>query len=272
MSTELKKRIITGIILIVAALLVVFYAPPFWFALITALFMLAGAWEWTSLSEYKRTTQCIAYLVLVMASCYAALFIPVIYILLGVFLWWVLALLLVASYPNGSRIWGRGVVLRSVMGIFVLVPCWGAVNFIRNQSDGILILLFLFALIWGADIAAYFAGKRWGKHKLAPEVSPGKSWQGFIAALVFAFVYATGVSLLGGIPRNVLPWGVLLSMVTVVFSVVGDLTESMLKRKAGVKDSGKLLPGHGGILDRIDSLTAAAPVFALGALLIGTYV
>jgi phosphatidate cytidylyltransferase len=151
------------------------------------------------------------------------------------------------------------------------VPCWVAINYIFIQHEGRLALLFLFILIWGADSAAYFVGKKWGKHKLAPQVSPGKSIEGMMGALVFTILLAIITQLLCRIPLERWHWGILLSLLTVIFSIVGDLFESMLKRNAGIKDSGNILPGHGGLLDRIDSLTAAAPVFAFGSWVIGTY-
>lgn len=266
----LKQRIITAAILIPLTLLIVIFFPPLPFALVTLLLTLAAAWEWSALMHLKRPLQQVVYLGVILLCCYGVLFIPVIYLLSVAFIWWVLAVLLVVSYPQGVNHWSSKIA-RGVMGVLVLVPCWGAVNFIRNQHEGLFILFYLFGLIWGADTAAYFAGKKWGKNKLIPAVSPGKSWQGCIAALAYGVVFALLFSWYAEVSLHVLPWAILLSLITICFSIVGDLTESMLKRFADVKDSGKLLPGHGGILDRIDSLAAAAPTFALGALLIGAY-
>lgn len=266
----LKQRIITAAILIPVTVLLVIYLPPFYFALITALVTFAAAWEWSALMQLPRTSQRVAYLALMYIFGYGVLFIPVIYLLSLAFVWWIVAALLVVSYPQGQHYW-RHPIVRGVMGILVLIPCWGAINFIRNQHEGLIILFYLFGLIWGADIAAYFAGKKWGKNKMLPAVSPGKSWQGFIAALIYGVLYAVLFAWYADMSLRVLPWAILLSLVTVCFSVTGDLTESMIKRLVGVKDSGTILPGHGGLLDRIDSLTAAAPTFALGALLIGAY-
>ena len=158
------------------------------------------------------------------------------------------------------------------MGLLVLLPCWASVNFIRNQDDsGLAMLLFLFVLVWGADSTAYFVGKKWGKTKLAQSVSPGKTVEGLGGALLFAVIFSLAVFSANAVSLSFWPWGIALSVITVLFSVVGDLFESVMKRQIGVKDSGVLFPGHGGLLDRIDSLTAAAPLFALGLLLIGTY-
>jgi len=266
----LKHRLITAAILISVTVLIVIFFPPLPFALVTLALTLAAAWEWSALSQLTRTSQRIAYLFAILFCCYAVLFVPVIYLLSMALIWWVLAALLVVSYPQAVSYWQHKIT-RSLMGILVLVPCWGALNFIRNQNEGLFILFYLFLLIWGADTAAYFAGKKWGKTKLIPAVSPGKSWQGFIAALVYGVVFATFFSWYADVSLHVWPWTVVLSFSTVCFSVIGDLTESMIKRYANVKDSGTLLPGHGGLMDRIDSLAAAAPTFALGALLIGAY-
>jgi phosphatidate cytidylyltransferase len=124
-------------------------------------------------------------------------------------------------------------------------------------------VLFLFLLIWVADIGAYFAGRRWGRRKLALAISPGKTWEGAVGAGAAALAFAlAGAAALGLGSRW--PGFVAICMVTVGFSIAGDLFESMMKRQRGLKDSGSLLPGHGGVLDRVDSLTAAAPVFLLG--------
>jgi phosphatidate cytidylyltransferase len=147
-------------------------------------------------------------------------------------------------------------------GLVVLVASWVALMGLRDEF-GPGYVLFLFLLIWVADIGAYFAGRRWGRRKLASIISPGKTWEGALGAGTAALALA----LAGAV---VLDWGsrwpgfVAICMVTVGFSIAGDLFESMMKRQRGLKDSGSLLPGHGGVLDRVDSLTAAAPVFLLG--------
>lgn len=246
-----------------------FLLPSSLFAILTGMLTLWGAWEWAGLMGLSRLSSRVVYLSIVLAALFLILFVPVAVILMTAFIWWLAALVLVICYPRGSSCWGTGVFPRSLMGVLVLVPCWGAVNFIRNQQDGIYILLFLFLLIWGADTAAYFAGKRWGRRRLLPEVSPGKTVEGAIAASLFAVVFALLVALIGQVAKETWLWGCMLSLLTVWFSILGDLTESMIKRHAGVKDSGQLLPGHGGLLDRIDSLTAAAPIFVLGALAFG---
>jgi len=265
----LKFRILTAIILIPVFLLLLFKLPPSWFCLITGAVVLCGGWEWSSLMGIKNPWKKLIYpaILLIVLCVSLRLYIP--NVILAALVWWLFSVVLIVIYPKASDTWGQGFLVRGLMGIMVLIPCWLAVNFIRNIPDnGIEILLFLFILIWGADISAYFAGKWWGKNKLAPKVSPGKTWQGLIGAIVTTLII-TLVTLSRIESPNLLWLGFCgLTVVTVLFSVVGDLFESMLKRKENLKDSGRLLPGHGGILDRIDSLTAAAPVFLCGALLL----
>lgn len=267
----LKYRIITAIILIPLVLAALFYLPPIPFGLLTALITVGAAWEWTNLMGLTTIKWRIVYLVFVAMMLLDALFLSIQLLLTIAFIWWLCATILVVFYPRLSAWWGNGKLLRAIMGILVLVPCWRAVNYIRNQDDGVYALLLLFILIWGADSVAYFVGRKWGTTKLAPLVSPGKSVQGLIGALISSIVIALIALWLSSTPSFIWPFGILLSLITVIFSVIGDLFESMLKRQVGVKDSGKLLPGHGGLLDRIDSLTAAAPIYAFGALLLGMW-
>ncbi|MEO8400671.1 MAG: phosphatidate cytidylyltransferase [Gammaproteobacteria bacterium] len=263
----LKQRILTAIILIPIFVLLVFKLPPIGFAFLTGAVVLWGAWEWSAFIGVTKFPQSIIYPIIVLVALFFATFflnIPtVVKVAAG---WWVFALLLVVLYPVLSLGWGRGKIIRGLMGFFVLIPCWLAVNYIRNvDGAGISMLLFLFIIIWGADSGAYFAGKWFGKHKLAPSVSPGKTWEGLFGALLTTVVITVLALWLTDSPSNLWLGGIIVSIVTVLFSILGDLFESMLKRQEGLKDSGHLLPGHGGILDRIDSLTAAAPIFVVGA-------
>lgn len=264
----LKYRIITALVLIPLTLLVLFYLPPLPFVLLMSFITLGAAWEWTNLMGLKRRAGRFLYLLIIILAFVAALFLRIEVIFTGAFIWWLIATLLVLLYPRAKFLWARGYWIRGLMGILVLVPCWAAVNFIRHADNGNLKLLFLFVLIWGADSAAYFVGRKWGKTKLAPQVSPGKSVQGAIGAFIFTVIIVLIALLAFNVPRDIWFGAYVVSLVTVLFSIIGDLFESMLKREVGVKDSGRLLPGHGGLLDRIDSLTAAAPIFVLGAMML----
>lgn len=263
MRDQLKKRILTAIILIPIFIFLLFYLSPTYFLFFTVLPALLGAWEWSRLMGIEKIVWRYVYIILIAYLLFSMVFVfaPIVFFI--AFLCWLWAMVLIIRYPNKSE-WSDSIIWRGIVGIFVLIPCWVAINFIRNQPHGVYILLFLFVLIWGADSAAYFTGKKWGKTKLAPKVSPGKTWEGCGGALFFSFCWAWVVFL---VEPSLWQKGysvILLAFTTVVFSIVGDLFESMLKRQVNLKDSGNLLPGHGGLLDRIDSLTAAAPIFALG--------
>lgn len=265
----LKQRIITAFFLIPLTLLVLFYLPLQAFAYLTAFIALAAAWEWSSLMQVKRRAR-FGYLLFIICGFVAALFIPVINILAIAAIWWLIATTLIVIYPHASAYY-QHFFWRGMMGLLIIVPCWVAINYIRSQPQGLYLLLFLFVLVWGADSTAYFVGKKWGKHKLAPMVSPGKTIQGIIGALCFTLIYITCFLWLLKMPLHLWSWCFILALCTVLFSIIGDLFESLIKRQAGVKDSGTLLPGHGGLLDRIDSLTAAAPIFAFGAWMLSRY-
>src|SRR3990167_6551702 len=264
----LKQRLITAAILIPLVLALLFYASPPVFCILTAGIMVVAAVEWTLLMQVRHLWARFLYVMLMLSGMFAMLFVPTPLIFAATFFWWLAALVLVLIYPRGSRQWGNSVLIKGLMGAFVLIPCWIAVNYIRNDNQGIYVLLFVFILICGADSSAYFAGKKWGKTKIAPLVSPSKSVQGVMGALAYAVFITVLAALLSRPPLIIVISAVMLAVVTVSFSILGDLFESMLKREAGLKDSSNILPGHGGILDRIDSLTAAVPVYALGGLLL----
>lgn len=267
----LKKRIITAAILIPITLAILFFLPVMVFGYLTSFVVLAAAWEWAGLIGLDRKATKVIYVLLTLLAIFVSLFVPVELTMLIASCWWVAALVSVTFYPRASGWWSANKWLQGIMGIFALVPCWVALTFMRAQLDGVYALLFLFILIWGADSTAYFVGKRFGKRRLAAAVSPGKSVEGVVGALIFAVVITLFALWWSEMPLPGWPWALVLSLLTVVFSIVGDLFESMIKRNSGVKDSGQLLPGHGGLLDRIDSLTAAAPIYVLGALLLGSY-
>lgn len=263
----LIPRIITGIILIVAGLFLIFSSTPIVFFLITGAVTLWGAYEWGNLIGLKKSIFKIIYLILVACVMWLNTYysIHVILYLSLVFLWWVIAAVLIYMYPKATSTWAHSIPIKSLMGIFCLVPAWWSLNMIRqfipvNTTRGIdqyAILLFMLLVIWSADIGAYFAGRWFGKHKLMETVSPKKTWEGCLGGMLLALLVAVIFCIIT--QENYL---LLFAVIPVViFSVVGDLFESMIKRIANVKDSGKVLPGHGGILDRMDSVLSGAPVF-----------
>lgn len=258
----LKIRLVAAAVMISAAIAWVWLAPPLVFAAIAALIVLAAAWEWAELAGAKSLLAQGVWLTAILGLLILAWWgvrqpTHGSWPLLAVFtiFWVIMALHLRWSGPRNSS----PVLL--LQGVWVLVPAFFALLLVRGQNGGTGLVLALFAVVWGADAGAYFAGRAAGRHKLAPRLSPGKTWEGLIGGLVLAAVAGALASLWCPLPIEVL---VPLAVVTAAFSVVGDLVESRLKRVAGAKDSGHLIPGHGGVLDRIDSLGAAAPVFALG--------
>jgi phosphatidate cytidylyltransferase len=181
---------------------------------------------------------------------------------------WTVALVWVIQAQSGRAPSGLGnALVRALAGWLTLVPCWLALVSLHGLSPSLVLLVMV--LIWIADSAAFFAGRRFGRRRLASRVSPGKSWEGVIAGLG-AVALAAWLLQASGLVRADRPAAlVLLCLVVAAVSVLGDLNESLFKRRAGVKDSGTLIPGHGGVLDRIDSITAAAPAFSLGWLCLG---
>jgi len=265
----LKTRIITALILAPIAIGGIFFLPPLGFALFTAAIITLGAWEWANMSGLEQQPSRVAYAAVIALILYGLLNVSAVAVLWLALVWWVVCFLLVRSYPAGSERWGS-VPVRAFMGVLVLVPAWVGLNHLRagglqfgSTDNNLLLILYVFCVVWVADIGAYFAGRAFGKAKLAPRVSPGKSWAGVWGGLAAVGTFAFIVSVLAsaGAVETVLL--VIASLVTGMVSVLGDLLESMLKRFRGIKDSSRLLPGHGGIMDRIDSLTAAVPVFAL---------
>lgn len=274
----LKQRVITAIILTSLLAVGIIGLPEIGVAALFYVIVLVAAWEWSLLAGFKQLMSRIFYtllcgLFMAAIAWYSNLFsddrsIIAIRDALGLgCLWWSVALLWVKSYPNSSILWGS-VAVRSIMGLLTLVPAWLALVFLRYQENGIALLFILILLVSSADIGAYFTGRAWGKAKLAPNVSPGKSWAGFWGGLVTSTCLALVCWWLAGRGLFGLEVVVVVGVLTVLASVLGDLLESMVKRHTGVKDSGVILPGHGGMMDRLDSITAAAPVFTLCLILV----
>jgi len=275
----LKQRVITALILAPLFVWCVIALPTTYISLLFAAMITVGATEWMRLmgepaviGKYKFIG--LIWLLMVL-SAWVSQHTMLFYLLLTISaLWWCYAVWLLQRYSaHVLQCEAQGEMTQfslsalPAIGVVLLVPTWIAMVVLHSISPYWLLLMMV--LIWGADTGAYFAGRAFGKRKLAPQVSPGKSWEGVAGAMAMTVV----VALVGGVLLDVngaaLFGLVMLSLITVAFSIVGDLMESLMKRRVGVKDSGTLLPGHGGVLDRIDSLTAAAPIFALGVSLLG---
>lgn len=259
----------SALVLIPLLLLAVIYLPTVYFAIAVALVILLATWEMANMLKLDIISQWVFYSVILVAL-FGAYYIPALWLMTIAMVWWLVALGLVLTYSQTRAWWHHKPVILLTMTLLILVPAWrAAVELQSSVQYTTSLLIFLMVLIWLADSVAYFAGRAWGKTKLAPHVSPGKTQAGLVAALgvtsIFAFVTAW---LTGNNVTDCLLFTAI-CLVTTIASVVGDLTESMLKRAVGAKDSSQLIPGHGGVFDRIDSLTAAAPVFLFFIILAG---
>lgn len=281
----LKERVLSAIVMLVAVLAGIFFLPPLPLCLILAAVIVAAVWEWAQFAGFKQplsravvafVSVCL-FILLIFAntdSIKAGRFltdttVPLLFVSC---LWWLIAFGLVITYPKSANLWAKSVSAKFIFGFCTLIPFFIAVPALRfyhynsDEFQGAYLLLYVCLLVWGADSGAYFFGRAFGKHKIAPKVSPGKSWEGAAGGLLSACLIAFLFLKLA--PNNIFERElndtifIAVSVATVAVSVLGDLAESMFKRQAGIKDSSNLIPGHGGILDRIDSLTAAVPFFA----------
>jgi phosphatidate cytidylyltransferase len=263
----LRQRVLTGLVLIAALAVVLFALPPAATLALVVVAILVGGWEWSAFVAPTRPALRAAFVALLALGIAAAWPLSgtrsgMLALLVVAGLWWLLAVFWILRGPQ--RV---GAVLAAVAGIASLVPVAVALGRLRLEpGQGAWVLLFALLVIMAADVGAYFAGHRFGRIKLAPGVSPGKTWEGVIGGLLFSLIIAiVGARLLGWPVAVVAP----LAVGAAAFSVVGDLMESLMKRHSGLKDSGHLFPGHGGILDRFDSLTAGIPLLVLGLLQAG---
>jgi phosphatidate cytidylyltransferase len=268
----LKTRVITALVLLALVLPSLFFLPQAYWALLVALFIGVAAWEWGGLLGLDQPGRLLTGVALAMLCVAAVLLDPA--AIDGVLSPWVML-----SYGIAALFWCAVIPfwLRAkwklphglpglLIGLVVLFPTWLALVQLRVAGPGV--LLAIMATVWMADIAAYFSGKSFGKHKLAPTISPGKTWEGAIGAGVGVVLYGIVLRLAFSFAPVGLPLWVLCLLAVTAISIMGDLYESMLKRQAGIKDSSNVLPGHGGVLDRIDSLTSTLPVVALLWLLV----
>lgn len=263
----LRTRILTAVVLIPLVVLAVWRLSPIAFEVLLGLIFLGCGYEWAKLAKFD-TLETGLFLVSIIALDAVLMLIPTTPLLFVACLGWLYAFYCCHRYHKAPQAFQLNKWQWLLLGWLALGPSWLALStmrfFIAQRSD----VIFLLLLIWGADSGAYFAGKYMGKTPLAPQLSPNKTWEGVKGAAWATLV----VVMLQGIVSHV-TWSrwlayVLVYFVTLAFAIYGDLFESMLKRVSGVKDSGQLLPGHGGLLDRLDSLLAAAPVFGVGMVLI----
>ena len=261
----LKQRILTALIIAPLALWGLFGLPVDKYIFFISAVVVIASWEWADLSGVVGPGRLLYPLLMALALFgLNAIRSPELdlAILYASSAGWLAALWLVIRYPKNS-LW-RSTPARLVIGFAVLIPCW--VGFVELRTSlwlGRDALLYILLLVWCADIGAYFFGRRFGKAKLAPRVSPGKSWAGVYGGMFTTAVLAMLCSLYWALTLTQALTLLGITLVVAGVSVLGDLFESMVKRHQGMKDSSRLLPGHGGVMDRIDSLTAAVPLFVL---------
>ncbi|MFH0256272.1 phosphatidate cytidylyltransferase [Vibrio rumoiensis] len=275
----MKQRIITALILAPLVLWGVFdLSIPFFIIALTAISII-GFWEWTQFVLPKSRIVSLVPSLAVLAVTFVVFPFDTLslslvadshmWLLVVGAVWWGVASCLALTYPNSMSLWENKVSLRHLFGMLSLIPFVWSVFLLRAQDyaiapyHGAKLVMFVCLLVWAADTGAYFSGKTFGKHKMAPNVSPNKTLEGLLGGVILAMLVGWFASSLLDIHFASLTIMLFITFVTVVISVLGDLVESMFKRVSNIKDSSNIIPGHGGILDRIDSLVAAFPVFAL---------
>jgi phosphatidate cytidylyltransferase len=273
-KTGVRQRVITALLITPFAIALILLTPTIALAVIIAFLCFVASWEWTRLAG-MRSRPLRAVLMVFCGLLMIALWLSrgsLFWwgtIAVGV-VWWFIAILWLKNYSFGASPTRENTAIKLVAGLVTVYPAWVALMQMHSQQTQFHTwALYALLLIWGADTFAYLSGRRWGKRKLAPHISPGKTTAGVWGALVGSAIVAA----IGGWWLNVrgiqLVALVVLALISVLFSVVGDLFESVIKRHANVKDSGAMFPGHGGVFDRLDGVFAALPIFALGKSLLG---
>nr|BET44440.1 MAG: phosphatidate cytidylyltransferase [Candidatus Aschnera chinzeii] len=261
--------------LVIAAL---FLLPVNLFGYLIIVISTLAAWEWSQFlgwkQQYKRIIITILFFIILLVLQLSLDDLTtiskkpiIIYILLAGFIWWLIAIILVITFHVSGKLWSRSALLKILFGVLTILPFYCGMlalksfNYYKSAFIGPWLILYVMLLVWSSDIGAYFFGFVFGKHKLAVHISPGKTFEGMLGGILTSIfvcwlfsIFVHGMN----IPITFLIY----SVFVVIISVFGDLTESMLKRNSGIKNSSNLIPGHGGILDRIDSLTAAVPIYA----------
>ncbi|MDT0593700.1 phosphatidate cytidylyltransferase [Glaciecola petra] len=282
MISSLTQRVLTAVVLAPIAIAAILFLPAEQFRYFVAAVILLGAYEWANMSGISgRLFK--GWFTLFIAVLIAILIVLVdtesiwlqgeelngiyFFILQISVLWWLFSLFMIIAYPKYSHFWKNSRSIRACFGVLTLIPTWVALVTLRTslvEVDyyGASLLFYVLGIVWAADIGAFFVGVKFGKHKLRPNVSPGKTLEGLFGGVMASFAIIAFAALHFSTDPSLIWLHLLIGGITVGVSALGDLNESMIKRCAGIKDSGKILPGHGGVMDRIDSLTAAFPVFA----------
>lgn len=273
----LKQRIVTSLILTPLVIWFVFGISDLYFALFITLLVGLSSWEWGHLSGIEDSISkgfytVVSLIVFVLLVWYFDISTKDFYILMAIsIVWWLYRMVCILIYKTPENITqskGLNVVTAVTSIVALIIPLYSIV-YLRNEYNFQGYLFYLLMIIWSADVFAYFSGKYLGKKKLAPHVSPGKTWEGVYGAFVGTSIGSLiGIFSFGfNLQEGLMFFG--LTVIVVSISIFGDLSESLYKRQNAIKDSGNLLPGHGGMLDRVDSLVAAAPFYIVGLLLLG---
>ncbi len=284
-----RTRLLAALVMAPLAIAAVLLLSTPWMAALSAAAFLIGLWEWLRLAEIDdpiaRGVLMVVNLLLMVALVWASrsatgssLILFQLMMMLGV-IWWLLAVIWLRHYDFASDHDTHARVFKLAAATLSIVPAWCALALIHASDaepsllggvqQGHVWLLVALMIVWAADSGAYFAGRKFGKTKLSPRISPNKTVEGLVGGVVAGMIVALAAAPLAGASVKELPYVAIVAIWTILFSVVGDLYESLLKRHVGAKDSSHLIPGHGGVLDRIDSVLAALPVFALGKLMFG---
>lgn len=269
----LRYRLITALILAPVIVFGILKLPPLWFTVAWGAVVLVAFWEWTGLAGLQSRAAQLGFVGVMLAGQLSARYwapYALDWLAWPVVVWWFAIGMAMRVVPQKLMRIHYPPALKATIGLVVLLTSWIIMVWLR-VNFGVKQVLFLFLLIWLADASAYFVGQRFGQTKLLPEISPGKTVEGVYGALFMAAAFAAAIGFYYEFKPIMISDFVVMSLLTVVISVAGDLFESLAKRLRGVKDSGVLFPGHGGVLDRIDSLTSAVSVFYLGSFLRGIY-
>ena len=255
-----KQRLLTALVLVPLVLLAIFYGPSWLIGFIVLLLVAGGGWEWLQLIPISRNVEKWLFMLVLLFAVWLGLRYSSVNLVMGLLLW-VGILFAVITFPTSQRFWGYplwvGAACLLLLSLFV-----NASALIYHKPQGKALVIYLLCLVWVTDSGAYIVGKRFGHHRLIPIVSPGKTIEGLLGGIVLAMLTAT-IGYFYFQPCASLLWFIV-ALITVLMSVVGDLFISMLKRRSNIKDTGHIFPGHGGVLDRIDSWIAAFPVFCGG--------
>ena len=261
----LAQRIITALILAPIVVFGTLFLSSSWFSLFVAIMVIIASWEYCNLIKLSLFSNKCFYIIVILASVFLLAISPSILkvALYTTLAWWLSAFFIILSHPQNSNLLNQNMGIGLINGLFLFVPMAASLAILHSQDRSFVLLLLLY--IWASDIGAYFAGKRFGNKKLCPKVSPNKTWEGVYGGVILTQVIAVSYvfsNIQSPIAKDFLVF-CFLALIVSLASILGDLFESVLKRISDQKDSGNILPGHGGLLDRIDSLTASAPVFLL---------